>query len=116
MVPRACLDPQELSPFLRKLFEAAKSDITAYRYLSDVTNVLENILNMNLLSSDPVLDEVFEFFVEAVETCQKYYARYPKLIRNRLSEAPQATFLGAYILHQYQKTGTARTELLKTRI
>lgn len=112
MVPRACRAPVATLPLLRKLFDAAQSDVVTYPSMGDITKVLECVLD-----HDSMRDEVFEFFVEALETSQEIYTNYPQCIRNRLSEAPKATYLGAYIHHQYQRTGTVRNdEWLKIRI
>jgi hypothetical protein len=112
MVPRACRNPLATLPLLRKLFIAAKSEVIAYPFLSNILKVLECVLD-----HDPTIDEIFDFLVEALEISQEIYTNYPHCIRNRLSEAPQATFLGVYILNQYRRTGTMRNDAwLMTRI
>ncbi len=103
--------PIAFLPYLKKLFEEAKSNVVAYPYLTDITKVLENVLD-----HDPMIDDVFEFFVYTVEVCQEFYARYPQTLPNSTNEAPEASYLGPYAVYQYRRTGTARTEWLQTRI
>jgi len=102
--------PIAFLPYLKKLFEEAKSNVVSYPYLTDITKVFENVLDRTLI------DEVFEFFVYTVEICQEYYARYPQTLSNPFSKAPEASYLGPYAAYQYRRMGTARTEWLETRI
>jgi hypothetical protein len=112
LVPRAIRNPLAALPLLRKLFDAAKREVVAYPSLSDILKVLECILD-----HDPTIDEVFDFFVSALEISQEIYTNYPHCIRTRHSIAPKATYLGVYILQQYRRTGTvSNDEWLKIRI
>ncbi len=116
LLARSCDAPLSFLPFVRELFDEAKSDQAAYVYLGQITYVLENILNRSILSGDPVSDEIFKFFVEAVETSQEYYIRHPASLPYPASEAPQTLLLGPYILHYHCKTGVVKTPLLEMRI
>ena len=111
LVAHACHAPVAFLPFLKKLFEEAKRDVTTYPYLADVIHAADNILDRN-----PMIDEVFDFFIYAIEACQECHIKHPQAIRTRGSKAPETEFLGPYILHHYQKTGTARTKWLERRI
>jgi hypothetical protein len=71
---------------------------------------------VGVLDLNPMLDEVFEFFVYAVEVCQEYAANYPHTVRNSSSKAPEAMYLSCYIFHQHRRTGNIRTPWLETRI
>lgn len=116
LIAHICHAPLSFLPFVRSLFDEAKSDQVSYAYLGQITNVLENALNRCMLGGAPELDEVFDLYVKATETSQEYYASYPALIRNRTAEAPQTFFLGPYTLHHHYKTGIAKTPLLEKRI
>jgi len=116
LVARSCHTPLSFLALLKELFDESKSDPATFIYLGQITWVLENILNRNILSGDPILDEIFTFFVEAVETSQEYYIRDPTSLSHPASEAPQALFLGPYTLHYHNKTGIVKTTLLEMRI
>src|SRR5260370_14933813 len=116
LVARSCHTPLSFLPFIKELFDEAKSDQAAYTYLGQITYVLENILNRNILSGEPVLDEIFKFFIEAVETSQEYYIRNPASLAYPASEVPQTLFLGPYTLRYHYKTGIVKTPLLEMRI
>jgi hypothetical protein len=111
LVVHACAAPRAFLPFLKQLLEAAKSDVAAYPCLSDITNVA-----LNVLYREPALDEVFDFFVHAVEVCHEYYAKHPEASRNRIGDVLKANFLAPYIFIQYRREGTVRTTWLETRI
>jgi len=113
LVAHTIQEPLEFLSFLKRFFEEAAKDPMPNPYLSDVPNVLVSVLD-----HDPTADrEIFDFFVHTVEVCQEYYTkrlRIPGL--NRVIYAPAAMYLGPYILHQYQREGTVRTDWLETRI
>jgi hypothetical protein len=111
LIAHTCYTPHEFLPFLKKFFEEAQKDVESYPYMNDVVHVMDNVLHRG-----PMDDELFDFFVSCVETCQEYYIRYPQAIRNDYTAAPEALNLGPYTFHYYRKTGTARTEWLKTRM
>src|SRR5258708_2065218 len=111
LVAHACSAPLAFLPFLKQLFEAAKSDVATYPYLTVIANVA-----MNVLYRDPMNDDVFDFFVYAAGICHEYYAKHPETYHNRLAEAPQASAMHPYILTQYRRTGVVRTAWLETRI
>jgi hypothetical protein len=111
LVAQACHAPLTFLPFLKRLFEEAKENPVAYPYLSDITNVVVSILDLN-----PMLDEAFNFFVYAAEVCREYSARYPQTVRNSSSKAPGAMYLSSFIFNQYLRTGNVRTSWLETRI
>lgn len=107
--------PQIFLPFLKKFFEEAQKDPLPSPYLSDVPNILTAILNR-----DPMADEVFNFFVYTVEASQKYYSKHrhiPGYNRDKVYHyATPAMYLGPYILYQYQRTGTVKTDWLESRV
>ena len=111
LVAHGCRDPQAFLPFLKQLFEEAKKDVGTYHALSDIANVADNIL-----VHYPMIDELFDFFVQTVETCHVYDTKYPQVGRNRSSEAPKTKYLGPYIFHQYRRAGTIRTAWFETPI
>jgi len=98
-------------PFLKQLFEAAKSNVATYPYLAAIYHV-----PFNALVRDRMNDEMFDFFVYTVEVCEEYYTQHPEMYHSRYAEAPQAPSVGSYILLQYRRAGTLRTEWLETRI
>lgn len=111
LVAHACHSPRVFLPFLKKLFEETERNVAALPYMTEVMKALECVLDR-----DPMIDEVFDFFVYAIEICQQSYTRYPQALSNRFSTAPEASYLGPYILYHYQRTGTVRTERLETWI
>lgn len=110
LAAHACHSPHTFLPFLKKMFEEAKGNV-ATPHLTTVMKALECVLDR-----DPMIDEVFDFFVYTLEVSHQYYGKYPQTLLNRLAQAPEATYLGPYSFYQYQRTGTARTEWLETRI
>src|SRR5205823_1591102 len=110
LVAQACSAPLDFLPLLKRLFEAAKRDVVTYPYLTIIANVA-----MNVLERDPTLDEMFVFFVYAIEVCQEYYAKYPQALRSRSYRAPEALQLGPYIYLQYHRTGSVRSTWFETR-
>ncbi len=111
LVAHACSAPLAFLPFLKQLFEEAKRDVATYPYLTVIANVA-----MEVLYRDPMNDEMFAFFVYTAGICQEYYAKHPETYHSRLAEAPQAAALAPYILFQYRRAGTIKTEWLETRI
>ncbi|MFL5589655.1 MAG: hypothetical protein ACJ8DI_18685, partial [Ktedonobacteraceae bacterium] len=103
--------PLAFLPFLKRLHEAAKSDVRSYPYLADLADNLQI-----LLLRDPTIDEVFDFYIYAVEVCHKYYAEYPQTLRSSSYGAAEALYLGPYIYLQYQRTGSVRSAWLETRL
>jgi hypothetical protein len=103
--------PLAFLPFLKRLHEAAKSDVRSYPYLADLADNLQI-----LLLRDPTIDEVFDFYIYAVEVCHKYYAEYPQTLRSTSYGAAEALYLGPYIYLQYQRTGSVRSAWLETRL
>ena len=100
-----------LLPFLSRLFEEARRDVRTYHALADIANIADNLLVCN-----PKVDELFDFFVYAVMTCQEYETQHPQVGRNRTSNAPETRYLGPYVFHQYRKTGEVRTQWFESRI
>ena len=112
LVAHACAAPQAFLPFLKELFEAAKSEVATYPYLTIISNVAMEVLYRN-----PRNDEMFDFFVKTAEVCQEYYKNYPQAVHNRhLAEAPLTAAMAPYILFQYRREGTVKTAWLTTRI
>jgi hypothetical protein len=107
----ACAAPHDFLPFLKQLFEAAKSDVATYPYLTTIANAV-----MDVLEHDPMLDDMFDFFVYAVGVLHECYAQHPETYHNRLAEAPQAAAMHPYMLAQYRRTGTVRTAWLEALI
>jgi NACHT domain len=111
LASHACSAPLIFLPFLKRLFEEAKKDVTTYPYLMVIANVM-----MEVLYRDPTIDEAFDFFVYTAETCQEHYTKHPETYHSRIAKAPQVATLGPYILFQYQRAGMARTVWLEERI
>src|SRR5581483_10527469 len=110
LVTHACHSPHTFLPFLKRMFEEARSSM-ANPHLNNVTKALECVLDQ-----DPMIDQIFDFFVYTLETNHQYYRKYPQALLTRFAKAPEAAYLGPYSLYQYQRTGTARTEWLEVRI
>lgn len=112
LVAQACASPLAILPFLKELFDAAKKEVATYPYLTIISNAA-----MEVLYRDPMNDEMFDFFLYTAEVCQEYYAKYPKAARNRhLAEAPRTAAMAPYIIFQYRREGTVKTDWLKERI
>jgi len=111
LVAHACSAPQAFLPFLKQLFEAAKSDVATYPYLTIINNV-----TMDVLERDPMNDEMFDFFVYTTGVCRECYTRHNERYHNRNAEAPQVLATAPYIVFQYRRTGTVRTTLLEAPI
>jgi hypothetical protein len=104
--------PSTFLPLLKKLFAAALADPQPSPYLSALLNVPVIVLNR-----DHTLDDVFEFMVYGIAIVQTYYAEHPQIPGlHRRIVGPAAMYLGPYILLQYKRIGTAKTEWLKTRV
>src|SRR5205823_2295085 len=73
LIAHACYNPQQFLPFLQKFFEEAQKDAKSYPYLNDVVHVMDNVLHRG-----PMDDNLFDFFVSCVQTCQEYYIKHPK--------------------------------------
>src|SRR5215813_6633914 len=58
LTAHACSAPLTFLPFLKRLFEEAKKEVTTYPYLTVIANVM-----MEVLYRDPTIDEIFDFFV-----------------------------------------------------
>ncbi len=111
LIAHGIASPLAFLPFLKKLFEAAKGDARSYPYLADITDTLHI-----MLLRDPNLDELFAFFLEAVEVCHTYYARYPQALRSSSYGSPEVLYLGPYIYLQYHRTGSVRSAWLEKTI
>lgn len=108
----AIKEPSLLLPFLDEFLKEAQKDPVPSPYLTDIPNILTSILERA-----PELTEVFNFFVQSVEVCQEYYAKYPYIPGYSIPRyAPKASYLGPYVFYEYQRTGTVRTNWLETRI
>ena len=111
LIAHGIASPLAFLPFLKKLFETAKNDARSYPYLADITDTLHI-----MLLRDPNLDELFAFFIEAVEVCHTYYARYPQALRSSSYGSPEVLYLGPYIYLQYHRTGSVRSAWLEKTI
>ena len=113
LIAHAWAAPQAFLPFLKQLFEAAKSNIATYPYLRIIHNV-----PISLLQRDPKMnDEIFDFFVYTAEVCQERYTQHPEKYQFEASgPPPQAPGIGSYIYFQYRRGRTVRTAWLDTRI
>lgn len=116
LVAHACSAPHAFLPFLRQLFEAARSNVATYPYLAVINNVA-----IDALDRDPMNDDMFDFLKYTAEVCRECYTRHPEMHHNRNAEAPQVLCTAPYILYQYQRTkyrgtGTVRTPWLEAPI
>jgi hypothetical protein len=120
MVAHAIHSPLTFLPFLKKFFDEVQKTLppsTEFLPLLDAQNVpVFDALN-GILFHDPMLDDVFDFFVEVVGRYQEWHAMYPEIPNSQdIRYAPEARFLGPYMHHQYRRTGTVTTDWLKSRI
>ncbi|GHO84901.1 NACHT domain-containing protein [Dictyobacter formicarum] len=111
LTAHACAAPHNFLPFLKQLFEAAKSDVASYPYVAMINHVAPDVLDR-----DPTNDEMFDFFVYTTEVARECYMRHPEKHHSRSAEAPQILSTAPYILHQYRRTGTVRTAWLEAPI
>jgi hypothetical protein len=111
LIAHACYEPLAFLPFLKELLEEAKCNPIATTRVADIAQVTENAL-----AHHPMSEELFDFFVYTVKVCHEYYLRYPQALPGQLSKAPEAAYLGPYMLYQYQRTKTIKTEWLNALI
>ncbi|GHO78956.1 hypothetical protein KSD_67270 [Ktedonobacter sp. SOSP1-85] len=111
LTAHTCDNPHLFLPFLKQLFETAKSDVATYPYLTIINHVAQDVLDR-----DPLNDEMFDFFVYTTEVARECYTRHPEKHHSRSAEAPQIISTAPYILFQHQRTGTARTPWLEAPI
>lgn len=112
LIAHTCHSPLTFLPFLQRFFEETKSRIAAYPYMNDVIHVLDNTLHRG-----PISEELFGFFISALEECQEFYIQHPEAIRNpHYRGTPEVHDLGPYIFHMYRKTGIVEADWLRKRI
>jgi hypothetical protein len=110
LVAHAFQAPTIFLPFLEKLFAEAQNDPLPTTYLEYITNIL-----WDLLRNNPMMDNVFDFFVHATEECQEYYVKNPQTSTDNFYGA-EAFFLGPYIFVRYKRGESIHTPWLETRI
>jgi hypothetical protein len=104
-------DPSGFLPFIKQMFGQVESDPVPSAWRNNLTYCLASVLD-----KDPSLDEVFDFFMYAVERCQSYYSEGEHRKASSTTDAPDAEFLGHYIVAQYERAGTVQTPWLMQRI
>ncbi len=110
-------NPSAALQLMKELFEAAENAPPPNLWLSGIAFALTPVLDVDKdPRNDPRNDEVFDYFCEAMERCQQYYALPGHSAAWINAECPEIIFVGQYIYYQYQRTGIVTTDWFKSRI
>jgi hypothetical protein len=93
------------------MFSQVEMDPVPSSWRNNLTYCLTSVLDKN-----PFIDDIFDFFVYATERCQAYYSEGDNRKASSTTDAPDAEFLGHYILAQYERAGTVHVPWLVQRI
>jgi len=108
----AMQEPLNLIPLLRRFFVQAQAHPIPNAYLSVVLTVLGYIL-----SRDSSLDEVFQFYIDAIDIYHEYYSKHPKVPgRYYVNRTAAARFSSDYIIYHYRRTGSVNPEWVQAQI
>lgn len=102
----------ESLPMITYLLDEARTDPVPSPYIGSLTQSLQTVLERN-----PHQDELFQLFVHWMKICQEYYAEhytFPGL--HRVQKGLRLTFFAHYIIDEFRRTGSARSEWLEHRI
>ncbi len=112
LIVQTLADPTGFLLFLKESVEVARRDPHPNLYLTTIPYTLTFVLDR-----DPEREDFFQFFVRSCEICHDYYTLHPSFTElNYREAAPQAKYLGPYVLYQYQRSGTVRSAWLEQRL
>ncbi|HEX9037700.1 MAG TPA: hypothetical protein VF808_12000 [Ktedonobacterales bacterium] len=108
---RLTRNPNGYLPFIKRLFAEVESNPVPNAWRNNLTYCLAWALDKH-----PEIDEVFDFFMYAMEKCQAYYSEGDNRKASSTTDAPDAEFLGHYIVAQYARAGTVQTPWLMQKM